>query len=170
MNTTTLARRLQGTNDEPCESSCDATNDEECDRRDESGGYTQSCDLHPSTSCDGSCTYAPSPPLIPWPGNGTYPSPPPADASEDSGAARLGVALVLLALFFLCCTCLCVNYAQARRREGGYRDTIAVFCCCLLPWLKPDPHDDDFTDVQVGTTADADNNRSSVPKLNNLSI
>ena len=128
-----VGRRLQIINDEPCKSSCDSGDNEQCDGQDSTGAYTLSCDLHPTTSCDADCTYGPPPPLSPWLENGTYPAPPPAaPPPADLRMVWVGVVLLSVGLLLLVCACF---YAALRRRRAGTPegDGLAYWCWCLVP-------------------------------------
>ena len=129
-------RRLAG-NGEPCQASCDAGFDQDCDEQDERGAWTRSCDLHPTTSCDDDCHYPPPPPMIPWLGTqGTHPSPPPPPPPPEERPVVFGVTVLVIALAFLCCVLCCVTY---RVGNGRARDWVAYWCCCCIEGLRSQP-------------------------------
>jgi len=134
-------RQLGVVNEEPCKASCDAGRDDECDEPGPHGGFDsgegQSCDRHPTTSCDRACTFPPPSPRPPWlDGAGTYPAPPPSAPPVDY--AYVGVAALLVALA-LCVLCVACALARARRRGGHSTSALcwAYYCCCLIPFVGP---------------------------------
>ncbi len=136
-----IARRL-ATNNEPCKESCDSGYDRECDTQDPQGGWTISCDLHPTTSCDDDCHPYPSPPMAPWLGaEGTYPSPPPPPPPPDQEMFVLSTIYIVVVLILLLCYCIFHHYnayddeCDGNRRNNS-KEWIAWWCCCLVPWLR----------------------------------
>ena len=127
-------RRLQVLNDEGCKASCDGGQDSECDQADSSGDYTESCDLHPVTSCDSECSYPPPPPLAPWTANGTYPAPPPPPETPNEALAALTVFTIVFVILVLVCCCVCNSFRHKGRRDYF----LSYWCCCLLPCYDGD--------------------------------
>jgi len=142
-----LARRLAD-NNEPCKESCDSTYDRECDQQDDRGRWTLSCDLHPTTSCDADCHFPPPPPMAPWLGaSGTYPSPPPPPPPPDRELLTIAwIYFVAALLIFLCfVTCVCYRAAGHHPQRGAdERNYLAYWCCCLLPCLRSDSHNESW--------------------------
>ena len=124
-------RRLQVVNDEPCKSSCDAGEDQECDEQDSQGDWTLSCDLHPTTSCDEDCTYSPPPPLAPWLENGTYPAPPPPPPPPDYFYFGISLTVFVLAVVILVLACVWTAFQGARIGSPG-RMWLLYWCCCCV--------------------------------------
>jgi len=123
-------RRL-AKNNEPCQADCDDGFDADCDEQDESGDWSFSCDLHPTTSCDSDCLYPPPPPTAPWLGDhGTYPSPPPPPPPTDREVLVIGASSFLVALCFLCVVCILVNYGRGNGTTG---ERSSYWCCCIMP-------------------------------------
>lgn len=126
-------RRLQVVNDEPCKSSCDAGEDQECDEQDSQGDWTLSCDLHPTTSCDAGCFYSPPPPLAPWLENGTYPAPPPPSPPPDYAYFGASVALLVLVVLLLACACVWTRFVGEPSGSVCNR-WLRYWCCCCVPF------------------------------------
>ena len=120
-------------NDEPCKSSCDDGENEECDRQSATGDWELSCDMHPTTSCDADCSYKSPPPLQPWLENGTYPSPPPAlpPPLSDNLFWIIVVLLVLAASMLAIC---CIFYGW--RKNGSSDAPIEAQPMVPLPSLN----------------------------------
>ena len=136
-----LSRRL-AENNEPCKQSCDEGHDRACDQQDPQGGWTLSCDLHPTTGCDADCHYPPPPPMNPWLGaSGTHPSPPPPPPPPNEELLVAAWIYFLIALALLLCFGLCYSY-QSR----GHGDYVAYWCCCLDPWMRQ--KDEEWEDPQ----------------------
>ena len=132
--------RALAENNEPCKQSCDAGHDRHCDQQDDTGKWSLSCDLHPTTSCDSDCHYPPPPPLDPWMGaSGTYPSPPPPPPPpEDEMLLRTAwVFFIVVLLLFLCCVCGGVyHYSRSKGGKTDGRELVAYWCCCFLPYWR----------------------------------
>ena len=126
-------RRLQVANDEPCTSSCDAGEDQECDDQDSRGDWTRSCDLHPTTSCDDGCSYSPPPPRAPWLENGTYPAPPPPPPPPDYAHFGASVGLFVFVVLLLICACVWTRFVSDRNASPNGR-WLRYWCCCCVPF------------------------------------
>ena len=127
-------RRLADT--EECRS-CDEGRNAHCDElaTPDEVKASLSCDMHPTTSCDfercdGDYTPVP-PPLPPWPGLGTYPSPPPASPPDTDYTwlyalivtlVVIAVVLLLLILYYYVLWC-----TYTRVQDGP----LHYFCCCF---------------------------------------
>jgi len=156
---TPLGRAL-AENNEPCKQSCDAGHDRHCDERDATGKWALSCDLHPTTSCDADCHYPPPPPLAPWMGAGTYPSPlPPPPPPKDAELLRTAWIYFLVALLlFVCCGCYGAWRAADGRGDGLWgRERISYWCCCCLTcWRGSGDHwDQEERDAQSAKEREA---------------
>ena len=118
---------------ERCAASCDSGHDRHCDQQDALGEWTESCDLHPTTSCDEDCApLPPPPPLIPWLGaQGTHPSPPPPPPPPQENELLPWAIFALVAAFAFGCCIVCV--LRARWRMNDDRDH--YWWCCCVGWF-----------------------------------
>jgi hypothetical protein len=149
-------RRLSVLNDEDCKASCDTGHDAECDQADSSGDYTESCDLHPVSSCDSECFYPSPPPLAPWTENGTYPAPPPPPETPNEALAALTVFTIVFVILVLVCCCACNSFRHKGRRDYF----LSYWCCCLLPC-----YDEDGERV---STMEVDGRNTMIPSVSGL--
>jgi len=82
--------------------------------------------------------------------SGTYPSPPPPPPPPpDREPLTVAWIYFVAALLIFACFVICVCYRAAGRhprRGNDERNYLASWCCCLLPRLRSDGHNERWRD------------------------